>query len=81
MGSSESKLKGKTKATGRTKKPVTTVKSGTAKKITAAKSLPGENEIRIKAQEIFNERIFKGEHGTAEADWLKAEKLLGVKKK
>ena len=50
-----------------------TVKS---KKVTISKSEPGEEEIREKAREIYYERIARGEHGTAESDWLEAEELL-----
>jgi len=48
-------------------------KSGPAK---TRKSKPGDEEIRKKAMEIYYERIARGEHGTAESDWLEAEKLL-----
>jgi hypothetical protein len=52
------------------------------KKVSVSKSLPGEEEIREKAKEIYNERIARGEHGSPESDWLEAEKLLrGPKKK
>ena len=76
MGSSESKAKGKTKTTGKSKKPVATAAAVRKPKKTTSKSIPDENEIRIKAQEIYHERIFRGEQGTAEDDWLKAERLL-----
>ena len=46
------------------------------KKVTANKSRPGEEEIRAKASEIYYERLARGEHGTAESDWLEAEKSL-----
>ncbi|MBK7712703.1 MAG: hypothetical protein IPN67_20010 [Bacteroidales bacterium] len=57
------------------KKPAS-VKKAKSPKITSGESTPGENEIRIKAQEIYSERILRGEQGTAEDDWLKAESLL-----
>ncbi len=47
-----------------------------SKKVTAGKSEPGEEEIRIKAREIYFERISRGESGTAEDDWREAEELL-----
>jgi hypothetical protein len=73
---SNSKTKAKTKASGSTKKTVTASKASKTKKSTAGRSLPDENEIRRKAQEIYNERTHRGEHGTAEDDWVKAERLL-----
>ncbi len=76
MGSSESKAKGKAKTTGKSKKTVVTAAAAKRPKKTTTKSIPDENEIRIKAQEIYHERIFRGEHGTPEDDWMKAERLL-----
>lgn len=37
---------------------------------------PTESEIRELAEIIYHERILRGEHGTAEEDWLKAESDL-----
>jgi len=68
-----------------------TAKKTTAKKVTEKKKEPvvkkakvikaklvTEEQIREKAQEIFNTRIIKGMHGDADSDWLQAEKeLLG----
>jgi hypothetical protein len=71
-----SKSKSKAKTTSKSKKPAATSNAGKTRKVTAVKSLPGENDIRLKAQEIYNERIFRGEPGTPEQDWLKAEELL-----
>ncbi len=42
----------------------------------AGKSKPSEEEIRIKASEIYYERMARGEHGTPEGDWLEAEAIL-----
>jgi hypothetical protein len=64
----------KTKTTVRAKKAEPAVKTSRSK--ASVKSIPGENEIRMKAQEIYNDRVRKGIHGTAEDDWIKAEKLL-----
>jgi len=69
---STSKTKGKT--TAKASRP--SVEKRTPKTVKAASSLPGENEIRLKAQELYNKRIARGISGTAEEDWLKAEKLL-----
>jgi hypothetical protein len=60
-------------------KPKKTSEAGEAlknKKVTTSKSVPGEEEIRKKAREIYFERIARGEHGTEEDDWLEAEELL-----
>jgi hypothetical protein len=76
MGSSESKAKGNAKTTGKSKKTVVTSTAAKRPKKKTIKSIPDENEIRIKAQEIYHERIFKGEPGSAEDDWMKAERLL-----
>jgi hypothetical protein len=60
-------------------KPTKTSNAGKTtknKNVTAAKYVPGENEIREKAREIYYERIARGEHGTPEGDWHEAEELL-----
>lgn len=61
------------KKTGTTKKPLKTKKAG---EVTLKKQMPGEDEIRIKAKEIYHDRIARGEDGTAESDWLNAEEYL-----
>jgi hypothetical protein len=50
-----------------------TVKS---KKVTTSKSVPSEDEIRKKAEEIYHKRIARGESGNALDDWNKAKELL-----
>lgn len=50
-----------------------TVKS---RKVTSLKPLPTEEEIRMKAREIYLQRIERGESGNAIDDWRKAEELL-----
>jgi valyl-tRNA synthetase len=37
---------------------------------------PTESEIRELAEVIYHERILRGEYGTPEEDWLKAESHL-----
>jgi len=37
---------------------------------------PSEEEIRKKAEEIYHQRISRGEQGNAVDDWRKAEELL-----
>jgi len=51
-------------------------KTAKQKKASAVKYVPGEDEIREKAREIYYERIARGEHGTPEGDWKEAEELL-----
>jgi hypothetical protein len=68
-----------TKKTTTASKPRKTAVSGkttASKKVTARKTGPTEELIRKKAEEIYHERLARGEHGTPEDDWLKAEKLL-----
>ena len=69
--------KNSTKGTvGRPKKTATAGKTVKGKKADPPKPAPAEDEIRKKAEEIYHERIAKGEYGTAEDDWHKAEKIL-----
>jgi hypothetical protein len=70
----------KTKTTGKMKKSSAAAEPARTSKAVTLKSAPGEAEIRAKAQEIYTDRLTRGEHGTAENDWLKAEKLLTGKK-
>jgi len=51
-------------------------KAGRPRKALSINSLPSEDEIRKKAEEIYQKRISKGISGTPEEDWLKAEALL-----
>lgn len=71
----------KTQATGKQKKTSETAKAASNKKVTIIKAVPSEEEIREKAKEIYHDRIMRGEHGTAEGDWIKAEELLKASKK
>lgn len=61
---------------GRPKKSTSEVSKVKAKKVNPPKPAPTEDEIRKKAEEIYHERIARGEYGTAEDDWHKAEKIL-----
>jgi hypothetical protein len=45
-------------------------------KVPTINAEPSEDEIRAKASEIYYERMSRGEHGTAEGDWLEAEAIL-----
>jgi hypothetical protein len=42
----------------------------------ASSSKPTEEQIREKAKEVYQERLKRGEYGTALDDWHTAEKLL-----
>lgn len=68
--------KAKAKTAGRPKRTAIIVSPVKRVKATSAQLVPGEDEIRLKASEIYNERIARGEEGNAVGDWLKAEKLL-----
>lgn len=64
-----------------TKNPVKKIKEAAAKstaknKKATPKNLPSEEQIRRKAEEIYYQRLHKGEYGTALDDWQKAEKIL-----
>ena len=62
----------------------TPVKKATEKpaaaKTTKAKPAITEEDIRKKAEEIYNARVASGEAGDHESDWLAAEKALKAKK-
>ncbi len=66
----------KAKSTSTAKKSTATVKTTRTKKSPVTKNEPSEEEIRMKAQELYDQRMHSGEHGTASDDWHKAEKLL-----
>ena len=72
----KSKSKSKPNTTVKAKKSASSPKAVTTRKTKIAKSMPNEDEIRAKAEEIYFDRISKGEHGTPEEDWLRAEALL-----
>jgi len=82
MKTLKAKPKGKPKkaakagAISKPKKTSGTVKAVKSRKETAGKSEPGEVEIRKKANEIYLQRIARGEQGTPSEDWQKAEEFL-----
>lgn len=49
--------------------------------VTISNYEPGIEEIRLKAKEIYLERVARNEQGTSEDDWHKAERLLKSAKK
>ena len=66
----------KAKTVSKPKKTSAATKTVKQKKVVSAKYVPGEDEIREKAREIYYERMARGEHGTPEGDWREAEELL-----
>jgi hypothetical protein len=67
--------------TAKAKKPAAPKKTTAARKPAAKKTSVSEEDIRRKAEELYYERIARGEHGTPEDDWAQAEKLLKAGKK
>jgi hypothetical protein len=68
--------KSTTKKTTGTKTATKSKAKTSAKKTTSRAKKITENDIRKKAQEIYDKRILKGTPGSAESDWLQAEKAL-----
>ena len=66
----------KTNASGKPKKTSKTVTTNKSKKATPVNRIPTEDDIRKKAQEIYELRLSRGEQGNALNDWHKAEELL-----
>ncbi len=48
----------------------------TAKPVSARKRKPTQEEIALKAHEIYLERVAKGDPGDPDSDWHKARELL-----
>lgn len=67
--------------TSKTRKPAAPKKTTTARKPAAKKTSISEEDIRRKAEEIYYERVARGDHGSPEEDWVQAEKLLKAGKK
>ncbi len=66
-----------TLTSGRKSKKVSKGKdSPSSSQVRIERSLPGEEEIREKARDIYEQRIERGEYGTAEKDWFEAEAYL-----
>ena len=70
----------KAKTVSKPKKTSAVNKTVKSKKATGGKSVLKEEEIRKKANEIYMERISRGEHGTSLDDWNKAEEILKKRK-
>ena len=71
-----SKTKSTAKTTGKAKRTTASSKSVKVKPVKAGTQVPADDDIRVKAQEIYNNRLTRGEHATAEEDWLKAERQI-----
>jgi|WetSurMetagenome_2_1015567.scaffolds.fasta_scaffold72409_2 hypothetical protein len=65
----------KTKTTKSVKKPEKVIVAK-VEQVAKGNTEPSEAEIRELAEIIFKQRIKRGEPGTAEDDWLEAEKRL-----
>ena len=65
----------KAKAISKPKKISEVGETVNSKKVTTSKSVPGEEEIRKRADQIYHKRIARGEHGTA-LDELKSNILF-----
>jgi hypothetical protein len=63
-----------------TEKPAA-AKTAKTTKTTAAKPAITEEDIRKKAEEIYQARVAAGTEGTPEGDWIAAEKALNVGRK
>jgi len=46
------------------------------RKVKTEKSFPSEEDIREKAEELYHQRIERGEDGSALEDWIQAESIL-----
>lgn len=57
-------------------KTVAAAKAPRVRKTSVSRPEPSEDQIRMKAQELYNERISSGVWGTAEDDWHRAEQIL-----
>lgn len=74
-------MKAKSESTAKKSREVTATGKRTTEKKPVTRALkktagPTELEIRVKAEELYKERIAKNIPGTQESDWLKAEKIL-----
>ena len=81
MKKAEAKTGGKTKTATRAAKTIKSSKEATGavvkkRRAEAVKPEPTIEEISIKAYEIYNQRISRGEAGTQTDDWHKAVELL-----
>jgi len=70
-------MKSKSESTAKKPKKVSSeIKKTTIKREVKKPAGPTEDQIRVKAEELYRERISKNIPGTQEGDWLTAEKIL-----
>ena len=74
-------MKDKSESTTKKSREVTasgkkTIEKKPVMKVVKKTAGPTELEIRVKAEELYRERIANNIPGTQESDWLKAEKIL-----
>ena len=74
-------MKAKSESTAKKIKKVSAESKKTTARTTVKKAVKkaagaSENDIRVKAEELYRERIAKNIPGTQEGDWLAAEKML-----
>jgi hypothetical protein len=65
-----------TKTTGKTRKSPIRIATPVNSGVKAARKELTDDEIREKANEIYLQRIERGEHGTDLTDWIEAEDTL-----
>ena len=65
-----------TKSVRNTKTSIRNKDSVSSSESNRRKLKPSEEAIRSKAEDIYHQRIDRGEYGTAENDWLAAESYL-----
>jgi hypothetical protein len=81
MKTTKAKTTSKPKKTTKTGKAVKKKEVTTRKRVSAVAYVPTEDEIRQKANEVYYQRITRGEGGSPLDDWNKAIELLKDSKK
>ena len=81
MATSKTKTTAKAKTPSKAKKSAAPAGAAKTRSVRTPKKAITEDDIRAKAQEIYNDRIARGVHATADEDWLKAESQLRGKKR
>jgi hypothetical protein len=81
MKTTKAKTTSKPKKTTNAGKAVKKKEVTTRKKVSAVAYVPTEDEIRQKANEVYFQRIARGEGGNPLDDWNKAIELLKDSKK
>jgi ABC-type Mn2+/Zn2+ transport system ATPase subunit len=81
MKTTKAKTTSKPKKTTKAGKTVKKKEVTTRKQVSAVAYVPTEDEIRHKANEVYYQRIARGEGGNPMDDWNKAIELLKDSKK